>query len=186
MLPSNEESLRSTLTSFSVRYENPTSSPSQKRGSATPAVKARTTTDSPDKLLPRSLRGQSNDSKKPAFKFDSLKSDYETLKVSYQKILEENLYLLSEKKTTNFNESSTSTVTLEKASEFPKQSFAEETDDLSSMLSQTHESIQILLTQCRKCTEEYQSLRRQLNLLKFQRDLHDSTKDVKIGLVIII
>ncbi|CAG9321604.1 unnamed protein product [Blepharisma stoltei] len=81
------------------------------------------------------------------------------------------------------NGNSKSTIQLEEETDNQKQSFAEEVEEITSFLSTSHGSIQTLLDQCRKATDEYQSLRRQLNHLKFTKDLNEATKDVKIGLL---
>ena len=115
---------------------------------------------------------------------DNFRGDFEALKKSYQRLLEENMTLKSEK-SLNFGENSLSTVALDKENDQVIQNLSAEVEELHELISESQESIQKLLDNCSEIHQEYLESKRQLNHLKFTQDLQEYTKSVKINLVTI-
>jgi hypothetical protein len=110
------------------------------------------------------------------------RADFEALKKSYQRLLEENNSLRSEK-SLNLGQSSVSTVALEKDNDFNVQACALEVEELYELISESQMSIQKMLDSCSEIHQEYTELKKQVNHLKFTQDLQEYTKSVKINLV---
>ena len=104
------------------------------------------------------------------------------MKKSYQRLLEENNSLRSEKSLI-FGQSSVSTVALAPDLDFNMQSAALEVEELYELISESQGSIQKLLDSCSEIHQEYSELKKQVNHLKFTQDLQQYTKSVKINLV---
>ncbi|CAG9334910.1 unnamed protein product [Blepharisma stoltei] len=138
-------------------------------------------------FFPQSTKAQSPDRKSFSFeKPESIEQKYEALKENYKILWEENQILKKEIGLISSNESTKSTLKLEgNKNEFDqlKASFANEIENLYEQLSSSHESIQILLAQLRQTIEEFEDLRKSMNYLRFNLDVNESTKDVKINLL---
>lgn len=102
---------------------------------------------------------------------------YESLQISYQQLLKENFLLRS-------NQPVKSAGTSGDIPDHNLQSLALETEDLYSTLSDSHQSLQILLNSCGLILEESKDLQKKSSQLKFKKDLEDYTKAFKISLVI--
>ncbi|OMJ72175.1 hypothetical protein SteCoe_29441 [Stentor coeruleus] len=113
---------------------------------------------------------------------EEFRADYEALKKSYQRLVEENISLRSDKSLI-FGENSVSTVALDRENEQQIQNYALETEDLYEMISDAHQSIQDLLENCSDIHQEFTEIKRQHNHLKFTQDLQEYTKSVKINLL---
>lgn len=135
--------------------------------------------ESPSIIFPQSTRNQSIE--RPQDSTEDLQLDFEALKRSYQRLVEENMTLKSEKSLC-FGESF-STMGFEKENDQILQNLAGEVEELYGTLSDSHVSIQELLDSCGETHEECLELKRQLNHLKFTQELQEYTKSVKINLV---
>ena len=110
------------------------------------------------------------------------RADYEALKKSYQRLLQENFSLRSEK-SLFLGQNSATTVVLASDGEFNVQSAALEVEEIYEMISESQISIQKLLDNCSEIHQEYSEMKKQVNHLKFTHDLQEYTKSVKINLV---
>ena len=110
------------------------------------------------------------------------RAEYEALKKSYQRLLQENFSLRSEKSLC-LGQNSASTTVLAPDGEFSLLSAALEVEEVYEMISESQMSIQKLLDNCSEIHQEYSEMKKLVNHLKFTHDLQDYTKSVKINLV---
>ena len=150
----------------------------QKRDSATPMFSLRKN-DSPN--VTQSSRFQSIEKSQDQPDFQN---EYEALKKSYQRLLEENMTLKSEK-SLNFGDNSVSTVVFDRENDPQIQNYAGEVEQLYQQISDSQDHIQQLLNSCSETHSEYLELKQQQSHLKFTQDLQEYTKSVKINLVIV-
>ena len=154
-------------------------SPITKREAATPIFTLRKGV-SPNVTIPTANRLSSLDRTQEIS--SDFKADYEALKKSYQRLLQENNSLRSEKSLI-LGQSSVSTVALAPDLDFNVQSAALEVEEIYELISESQSSIQKLLDSCSEIHQEYSELKKQVNHLKFTQDLQEYTKSVKINLV---
>ena len=150
----------------------------QKREAATPVYSVHKE-DSPGTIFSQSIRVPTFEKSQDSV--EDFHKDYEALKRSYQRLIDENNTLKSDK-SLYFGESFT-TVAIERENEQVIQNYAGEVEELYEQLSESHEGIQRVLDSCGETHEECLELKRQLNYLKFIQDLQEYTKSVKINLV---
>jgi hypothetical protein len=154
-------------------------SPDQKREAATPMFSLRKTESPNTTIVPGSRLHSFNRSQDST---ENFRSDFEALKKSYQRLLEENMTLRSEK-SLNIGENSVSTVLIERDYDQIVQNYAGEVEELYGLISDSQDVIQKILDECSEINQEYTEIKQQYNHLKFIQDLQDYTKSVKINLV---
>jgi len=111
-----------------------------------------------------------------------VRGDYEALKKSYQRLIEENNTLKSEK-SLNYGTNSLSTLNFDKDFDFNVASTALEVEELYELIDEAQKSIQLLLDSCGQIHQEFVELKKQTGHLKFTQELQEYTKSVKINLV---
>ena len=175
--------LNQTVTFFPSATAKP-GAPSPNRHSMTPSLNQ---TIDGSLLFPQAIRGHSLERKDSVYtKYDELQTEYNNLKQAFYKLKEEKEVLIRDKCGSMITNGSSSTVLFSKDFDAEKQSLAHEVEELHTLLSATHQSIDTLLNTCEILSAQYEEANRQLNLIKYNQELHDSTKDVKINLVTFI
>lgn len=166
-------SLRNTsLTPKTPTLRNPSPSTSHKRYRESSFL-----------FFPQSSRADSTERKSISLeKPENLETKYENLRINYQILLEENGSLKAEIAYLSNHQSTKSTLNIYDHENF-KHSYAEEIENLHEIISKAHDSIQILLQQLRIKIGESQDLKKSLNYMRFNLDMSESTKDVKITLL---
>jgi hypothetical protein len=178
--PSRKQIITTTDSQFSTQsnFFNASRSPNSKRDATTPIFSLRKN-ESPNISVP-GARVSSFD--RPHDSSEDFRSDFEALKRSYQRLVEENMTLRSDK-SLHFGESSVSTVALDRENEQIVQAYALEIEELYEIAAESHKAVQEMLEKCGKVHQEFAEIKKQANHLKFTQDLQDYTKTVKINLV---
>lgn len=153
-----KQSLRATLTSIGTNSDRKAVTRRDKRSEKPNSKLSKSLQDATSLLLPKSIRRQSQDFGSSVLRKDESNYSYESLKIAYQSVLNENTCLRDGK----INQISKSTVKFENEN---YEAFSFEIEDLCEVLSNSHKSIQQLLQNIRVSSQDYASLKRKLNLL---------------------